>query len=247
MGYKRTIAPHLECPFAPDQACRGCDCVKRCFFNFLSPESLKRFRAERRMRLYKARQVVFNEGDQPQGLYVLCVGDVKLIKADLRGRELTLMYLSCGDLMGEVSHVTGDPYGASAETMRDSVVCFVSRDLADHFAKVEPEFHRRLLLRVSRFMCGAIDRTFGFAFQSAESRLAGFLLAHRPPPAGLGKLPCHAKEPFSRREIAGNLGLSPETVIRTLSTFQRRRLIRLAGKSIEVVDRPGLESITQAS
>lgn len=243
MGYKRTIAPVLECPFQPGEHCRSCDCKRRCFFNFLSPGSLKRFRLERRMRRYKAHQFIFQEGEQPQGIFILCVGDVKMTKTDDRGRELTLMYLSCGDLVGEIPFLGGEPYCASAETLRESVLCFLPRELVEHFSANEPEFSRRLVRRVSRFVCKTMDRAFGFAFRGADSRLASFLLSLKTPPADAVALPCHGKYDYSRREIAQNLGLSPETVIRALSSFQSRGLIRISGKSIEVRDRPGLETV----
>ena len=243
MGYKRTIAPALECPFQPGEHCRSCDCKKRCFFNFLSPGSLKRFRLERQMRRYKAHQFIFQEGEQPQGIFILCVGDVKMTKADDRGRELTLLYLSCGDLVGEVPFLGAEPYCASAETMRASVVCFLPRELVNHISLHEPEFSRRLVRRVSRFACNTMDRAFGFAFRGANSRLASFLLTIKPPPAPAVALSCHGKFNYSRREIAQNLGLSPETVIRALSSFQSRGLIRLDGKVVEVKNRAGLETV----
>ncbi|MBI5241677.1 MAG: Crp/Fnr family transcriptional regulator [Elusimicrobia bacterium] len=243
MGYKRTLAPALECPFQPADHCRSCDCRKRCFFNFLSPDSLKRFRAQRQMRRYKAHQVIFQEGEQPQGIFILCVGDVKVSKADERGRELTLMYLSCGDLVGEVPFLGGEPYCATAETLRDSVVCFMPRELVEHVMTQEPEFSRRLLRKVSRIACRTMDRAFGFAFRSSESRLASFILSIKPPAGSPTALPCHGKADYSRREIAENLGLSPETVIRTLSSFQSRGIIRLNGKAIEVRNRTALESV----
>ncbi|MDD5629095.1 MAG: Crp/Fnr family transcriptional regulator [Elusimicrobia bacterium] len=243
MGYKRTIAPALECPFQPGEHCRTCDCKRRCFFNFLSPESLRRFRLERRMRRYKARQYIFQEGEQPQGLFILCVGDVKMSKTDDRGRELTLHYLSCGDLVGEVPFLAGEPYCASAETLRESVVCFLPGGLVEYISAHEPEFSRRLARRVSRFVCRTMDRAFGFAFRGAEARLAAFLLSLKAPPAPAVALPCHGRFDYSRREIAQNLGLSPETVIRALSSFQRRGLVRLDGKAIEIRDRAGLETV----
>ncbi|MCX5795537.1 MAG: Crp/Fnr family transcriptional regulator [Elusimicrobia bacterium] len=247
MGYKRTPAPALTCPFQPGEHCRSCDCRRRCFFNFLSPGSLKRFRAQRQMRRYKTHQYIFQEGEQPQGLFILCVGDVKMTKSDQRGRELTLAYLSCGDLVGEVPYLGAEPYCASAETMRESVVCFLPRELMDYLADHEPELHRRLLRRVSRFLCRTMDRAFGFAFRSSESRLANFLLTIKPPPAPVAALPCKGKYDYSRREIAQNLGLSPETVIRTLSSFQSRGLIRLNGKDITVRNRTALESVARES
>ena len=242
MGYKRKISPELVCPFRPGDHCRNCDCRRRCFFNFLSPESLKRFRSQRLMRRYKAHHFIFQEGDQPQGLFILCVGDVKMSKTDDRGRELALLYLSCGDLVGEVSFFGGEPYCASAETMRESVVCFLPRELVDYINEHEPEFSRRLLRRVSRFVCKSMDRSFGFAFRGAEARLAAFLLSLKVPQGEAVALSCHGQYDYSRREIAQNLGLSPETVIRTLSSFQKRGLIRISGKSVEVRDHAALEN-----
>ncbi|MBI5622363.1 MAG: Crp/Fnr family transcriptional regulator [Elusimicrobia bacterium] len=243
MGYKRPIPTHLECPFEPEYHCRDCDCKKRCFFNFLSPDSLKRFKAERRMRLYKAHQLIFNEGDQPQGMHMLCVGDVKLVKSDAHGRELTVSYLSCGDLVGDAPFWAGGHYCSSAETLRESVVCFLHRGLVEYLERAEPEFGRRSLQRISVSLCRCMDRVVGMAFKSAEARLAAFLLALKQPPVSNSSLPCHLKPAYSRREIADNLGLSPETVIRGLSAFQRRGLIRVSGKSIDVKDKSGLESV----
>ncbi|MDD5629094.1 MAG: Crp/Fnr family transcriptional regulator [Elusimicrobia bacterium] len=240
MGYKRTPVPALTCPFQPGEHCRDCDCRRRCFFNFLSPASLKRFRAQRQMRRYKTHQYIFQEGEPPQGLFILCVGDVKMTKSDQRGRELTLAYFSCGDLVGEVPFLGGEPYCASAETLRESVVCFLPKELVDCLAGQEPELYRRLLRRVSRLVCRTMDRAFGFALRSAEARLADFLLAIKAPPAPAAALPCPGRPEYSRREIAQNLGLSPETVIRSLSSFQRRGWVRLAGKAVEIRDRPAL-------
>jgi CRP/FNR family transcriptional regulator len=123
------------------------------------------------------------------------------------------------------------------------VVCFLPRELVERFIADEPEFSRRLVRRISRFVCQSMDRAFGFAFRGADARLAGFLLALKEPPGDAVALPCHGRYDYSRREIAQNLGLSPETVIRTLSSFQRRGLIRLDGKRIEVRDRPALANV----
>ncbi|MBI5241678.1 MAG: Crp/Fnr family transcriptional regulator [Elusimicrobia bacterium] len=243
MGYKRAAAPILTCPFEPAQNCGSCDCRRRCFFDFLSPESLREFRARRQMRHCKAHQPLFQEGEQPQGIFILCLGSVKMTKSDRRGRELTMARLADGDLVGEVSFLGHEPYCASAETLSDSVVCFLPRDLMDDLAAREPELERRLLGRVSRFLCRSMNQAFSFAFRSSQSRLADFLLAIRPPPAGVTALPEGGRHVYNRREIARNLGLSPETVIRTLSSFQKRGLIRIQGRAVEVCDRPALEAL----
>lgn len=243
MGYKRKAAAPLKCPYKPGQACGTCECRKRCFFSFLSPGSLALFRAERRMRLFKARQLVFSEGERPEGLYILCVGDAKMTKSDRHGRELIVDYLSCGDLFGEVSYFAGGPYGASAETLRESMVCFLPERLVERLCADEPELYRRLLGRSCRAFNRTVDRALGLAFLSAEARVAEFLIAMKKPaltPAAL--CPTHA---YTRREIAENLGLSPETVIRALSSFRKRGLVKLAGRTVDIKDRTGLEAIVR--
>ena len=242
MGYKRAKAEPLNCPFKPSQHCGRCDCRKRCFFNFLSGDSLNRFRLERRMRRWRARQVVFHEDEPPQGIFILCAGEAKISKSDRLGRELTLQHLSHGDLFGEVSFLAGDPYCGSAVTLQESVVCFLPRALVEHLRAAEPEFSRKLLSRVSRSLCRTMERAVGFAFQSAEGRLASFVL-RLALPGEAGAPPCRLSPQHTRRQIAENLGLSPETVIRALSSFQTRGLVRLVGKTIEILDRTGLESL----
>ena len=243
MGYRRSPREKLTCPFQPSRKCSDCDCRKSCFFNFLSGESLDRFRAERRMGRYPAGQFIFTEGELPRGIYILCIGAARLSKSDKRGRELTLQYHSRGDLLGEVPYFAGEPYGGSAETLQDSTVCFLPRELVEYLRAREPEFSRKLLCGLGRAICKAMDRTLGFAFRSAESRLAGFLLSLKEPPLTPAAPHSGPDHRYSRREIAENLGLSPETVIRTLSSFQRMGIIRVSGQDIAVRDRNGLELI----
>ena len=49
--------------------------------------------------------------------------------------------------------------------------------------------------------------------------------------------------PISRKEMAEHLGISVETVIRTLSTFRKDGLIKVYGKIIEIVDKEGLQLV----
>ncbi|MFA6093784.1 MAG: Crp/Fnr family transcriptional regulator [Elusimicrobiota bacterium] len=203
---------------------------------------MESFRRMRRMRRCKPHQTLFSEGEQPQGFFILCAGDVKVVKEDQRGRELILMYLSCGDLVGDAAYFSGQPYCVSAEVMRESVICFLPKELCEELSAREPEFSRRLLQRAGRDLCRSMERTFNYAFRSAYGRLAGFLLTSRAPVAS-----CRLPVNYSRREIAANLGLSPETVIRALSVFQKRGFIRVSGKTIEVCDRAGLEDMIRVS
>jgi len=51
--------------------------------------------------------------------------------------------------------------------------------------------------------------------------------------------------PVSRKEIADYIGMSTANVIRTLSDFKKEGIIRVFGKTIEVVDVNKLEVISK--
>jgi len=51
--------------------------------------------------------------------------------------------------------------------------------------------------------------------------------------------------PVSRKEIADYIGMSTANVIRTLSDFKKEGIIRISGKTIEVVDKEKLEIISK--
>ena len=51
--------------------------------------------------------------------------------------------------------------------------------------------------------------------------------------------------PISRKEMAEHLGLSIETVIRTLSEFRKDQLINVYGKRIEILDKARLNQMFQ--
>ena len=51
--------------------------------------------------------------------------------------------------------------------------------------------------------------------------------------------------PVSRKEIADYIGMSTANVIRTLSDFKRDGIIKVFGKTIEIVDLNKLELISK--
>ncbi len=51
---------------------------------------------------------------------------------------------------------------------------------------------------------------------------------------------------MSRAEIGDHLGLTSETVTRTFTMLQRHRYIRVDGRNVEILDRPGLTRLAAA-
>lgn len=84
-------------------------------------------------------------------------------------------------------------------------------------------------------------RFFCFTYKQAFGRLADILLCLTD---HIFKR-CDFDLPLSRKELAELSGMSPETVIRMLKEFNDEGLIRMNGKSIEVLDYKRIKQISE--
>jgi DNA-binding MarR family transcriptional regulator len=87
-----------------------------------------------------------------------------------------------------------------------------------------------LLARHWRLM---VEQVVDLKLRSAERRVARFLARRVPEEAGAGP----AELPEARGAIAARLGMTAETLSRTLNALEARGAIRLSGKRADVVDR----------
>jgi CRP-like cAMP-binding protein len=91
-------------------------------FSGLSPSEVRFI--EKRIRLveYKKGEVVYEQGNNPDGFYVICSGRFRVFIRSGLGQERTVTYLYRGDYFGEISILTGKPHSVSVEAINDSLV-----------------------------------------------------------------------------------------------------------------------------
>ena len=81
-----------------------------------------------------------------------------------------------------------------------------------------------------------VDQIVDLKLRSADRRIARFLARRIPEEAGAGS----AELPEPRSAIAARLGMTPETLSRTLNAMEAEGIVRLSGKRIDVSDREKL-------
>jgi CRP-like cAMP-binding protein len=81
-----------------------------------------------------------------------------------------------------------------------------------------------------------VDQIVDLKLRSADRRIARFLARRIPEEAGAGS----AELPEPRSAIAARLGMTPETLSRTLNAMEAEGIVRLSGKRIDVPDREKL-------
>ena len=109
--------------------CNECQWRNDDFFCQFDPETLKAFDSIAFTNVYPDGSVLYAEGEMPQGLFILCYGQAKLtISAAGSGKTLIKKILQPGEALGLSSVLSGNPYKATAETVRPSQLKFVKRD-----------------------------------------------------------------------------------------------------------------------
>ncbi|PKU26278.1 Crp/Fnr family transcriptional regulator [Telmatospirillum siberiense] len=164
---------------------------------------------------------IFREGDPALNLYTITAGAVKLYKLLSDGRRQITAFLFPGDFFGLSVH---EGYAYTAESMTPVVLCrFPRRKLEALFDEL-PMLEKKLLGATTQELAAAQEQMLLLGRKTARERVATFLVVLW---RRLGdKTPVFAL-PMSRSDIADFLGLTIETVSRTLTGLKRDGLIAL--------------------
>lgn len=171
------------------------------------------------------------EGDSNPTVWVVKSGEVELYRRQGQ-RRVVIAVLSCGDVVGDVPVLSGQPPAFSARALTDTVLVRLS----------VPDLHRFLLehpavsLRFAVSLAGRLQR-----MQARLLHIAGGDLHHQVAQLLLEQTGGGPGEvSLSQGTIAGLLGASRPWVNRVLNDLAGEGLLRLGYRSITVLDAPTL-------
>ncbi len=226
------IHPCGACPIRPLTVCAA-----------LEEEELSRLADILHTHRIEASQTIFGEGDAAASMFNVTAGTVKLYKLLPDGRRQITGFLFSGDFMGLS---VNDRYAYSAETVTATSVCRFPRRKMDQLMDEFPKLQRRLFSMASNELAAAQDQMLLLGRKTAREKIASFLLtlAERAVRRGQKDNPVHV--PMSRADIADYLGLTTETVSRTLTHLKSGGLIRLLeGSKIQIADMSELREMAE--
>ena len=185
-----------------------------------------------------AGDALFSEGDKADTVYEVMSGMVRLYKLLPDGRRQVTGFLTAGQLLGLA------PEGAcvfSAEAITEVSVVTYPRDAFERLIDEVPGFARRLLAVTSHELRAAQDQMVLLGRKTAAEKLASFLLLIGVrQSAGQDEIDV----PMTRGDIADYLGLTVETVSRTMTRLRQDGLIALPTPArVVVLDRESLENL----
>ena len=226
------------------QGVRCSECVMRrlCMPSELGANDLARLDALiATTRVVRRGETLFRSGDAFQSLYAVRTGSFKTVVVHRDGAEqVTGLHLP-GDALG-LDGICEDQQTCDAVALEDSSVCVIP------FALFETLCHdiRPLQRHFYRIMGRALARESNLLMllgtMSAEQRVAAFLLNFSERLRLRGYSPLSFCLRMTREEMGSFLGVKLETVSRMFSKFQRDGLVKIRGKSVQLLD---LERLAQ--
>jgi CRP/FNR family transcriptional regulator, nitrogen fixation regulation protein len=184
---------------------------------------------------------IYGEGEPADYLYKVVSGVVRTCKVTADGRRQIGGFYLPGDIFGLEA---GETHAYSAEAISEAAVLVVKRKPLMALAARDGDVARQLWASTAVELSRAQGR-LGLLVKSAQERVAGFLLemAERSPghasPGQAG-----IELPMTRQDIGEYLGLTIETVSRTLTSMQETALIELATtRRVVLRNRSALEQL----
>jgi CRP/FNR family transcriptional regulator len=192
-----------------------------------------------------ARSTVFREGDPAGKVFTLMDGTAKLTRLLPDGKQQVVGFRFAGDIIG---YTTRDTYPFDAELLTDARLCRLDRSRLSGLLKRYPMLESRLLDLCVQELAATQEQLVTVGRRTAEARVAAFLLslvAARRRRGAVGRL---LEMPMTRADIADFLGLTLETVSRTLTSFRKRGWIREpAHQRVELINLGALSALAEGT
>jgi CRP/FNR family transcriptional regulator, cyclic AMP receptor protein len=224
--------------------CSKCKVREERLFCNMSAPTMQGLASIKFTAVYPKGSVLFVEGEEPRGLFILCSGRVKLTTSSTEGRTLIVKIAEPGEILGASASILGKPYEVTAETLEPAHLNFVRREDFLRFLSEFPEacLHTAQQLSEKYHAAQRDIRTLGLS-QTTGEKLAKLLLGWCDRSGESTDKGTRITVLLTHEEIAQMIGTTRETITRLLSEFKRKKVITVKGANFFVQQRQHLEQM----
>jgi CRP/FNR family transcriptional regulator len=233
-------ANDATCP----KVCEACSARAFSICSVLPHPELRRLADCSAVRAFEPRAELVREGDAAEHVFNITEGMVMLYRLLADGRRQVLGFLLKGDFLGLTA---GAAYDIGVSALTPVRVCRFPRPAFRRLLLETPQLEEELLSRASDELLAARAHLTLLGRKTAIERVTSFLLHLADRQVRLGGSPDLIELPMTRTDIADYLGLTPETVSRSLSMLKRLKAIQTIGTdAVRLLKRSMLEDLAEA-
>jgi CRP-like cAMP-binding protein len=226
----------------PVPICDQCSLENGSLFKYLTREEADLINFEKEFRQFRRGEILYKEGSRISGFYCIHSGIIKVFKTGLDGKEQIIRFAKPGEIIAYRSVLSNEVACTSAKVIDDCTVCFIPSEILISLVKSNPLY----ALEILKLACHELGEANSFitdiAQKTVRERLAEILLLLLND-FGLDEQD-FLKISLTREELANIVGTATESVIRLLSEFKTDKLIELNGRKIKILNKKGLEKIS---
>jgi CRP/FNR family transcriptional regulator, cyclic AMP receptor protein len=225
------------------ESCLGCKLPCEEFFCFLPPTAVAAFDKIKFANFLPRGSTLYVAGQKASGVYVVCIGKIKVWTTGPSGRVLIVKIASPGEVLGLHACLAGTPHEFTAETVQPSQVAFVKGE--EFLSLLQAD--RNACWKAANILGRQCHETYDFVRtmgqrRPASERLARFMLDVATPSEG-AKIETCVQVGLTHEELAQAIGMSRETVWRILCQFRDQGLAVFRGSTLRIQDRASLERL----
>lgn len=226
--------------------CVTCPVREEHLFCNLPGPALQRLNDIKSTAIYPKSAMLFIEGQQPRGVFVLCTGKVKLSTSSKEGKTIITKISDPGDVLGLNATISNRPYEVTAEMVEPGQANFIARDSFLHFLRENGEVAVRVAEQLSRNYYTAYEEIKTLGLTSSPSEKFAKLLLSWSPESKHGENGAQVKLILTHEEIAEMIGTTRETVSRLFSEFKKKQLVQVKGATLTIRDKEALQRMLQS-
>lgn len=237
------MVPEPITPRAMPLACSSCNLRQLCM-----PPGLAQADLDRLDQLVSVRKQVnrgrslFRHGDRFGALYAVRTGFFKTTAPRGDGVNQVTGFQMAGEILG-LDGIASQRHACHAVALEDAIVCVLPYDRITSIAHQVPALQHHLYRTMSRDLVHSLDVMLMLGSMRAEARLAAFLLnlVQRLKLRGFSQTELLLR--MARADIGSYLGLTIETVSRTLGKLAAAGIVQVTQRHIVICDAQALGAV----
>ncbi len=240
-AYAPSARPVVLDPHGAANTCANCDARPHSVCNAVPDADIARLTAIAVVTHAEPGTTFIQEGDPASHFFNISAGTVRMYKLLPDGRRQITGFSGVGHFLGLA---VSDTYAFSAEAIDHVRFCKFSRARVRTLLDDYPAMEKRLLAVASTELVAAQDQMLLLGRKTARERLASFLMLQSRQGVMCQSYRHRFALPMSRGDIADYLGLTIETVSRTLTKLRSDGFIEIPSATEIAIRAPAaLESL----
>lgn len=205
-------------------------------FSGLEPDHLATLASIAVPKKIQKKSVLFREGEEAKGFFLLVKGKIKLTKVSPSGKEQILHFVHPGHSFAEAALYMDRTYPATAEAIEESHLLYLPSEALAEAISANENLAMNLLGHLARYLQILTRKVEELSLMDAAARFTQHVLSEMDPVTGLVRLSA------GKGQMAVSLGMAVETFSRILTRLKDEGIIKEASPGVlQVLDRDALE------